>query len=81
MKRDHLAKHSYPNWHEIKDLVSIYRESEWDDAEVTVWDINEKRYKKLIFVGSSRPNEEKDTIGKIHFIIEDYDRTGHDEDE
>ena len=33
-----MSKYNYPNWHEIKDLVMIYREYEWDNAEVVVCD-------------------------------------------
>lgn len=64
--------YNYPNWHEIKDLVSIYREYEWDNAEVVVWDPKRQKRMRLIFVGSSRPDGDKP--GEINFIIDDYDK-------
>ena len=66
-----MSKYDYPNWHEIKDLVSIYREYEWDNAEVVVWDPKRQKRMRLIFVGSSRPDDEKP--GEINFIVDDYD--------
>ena len=66
-----MSMYNYPNWHEIKDLVSIYREYEWDNAEVVVWDPKRQKRMKLIFVGSSRPDGEKP--GEINFIVDDYD--------
>lgn len=63
--------YNYPNWHEIKDLVSIYREYEWDNAKVVVWDPKRQKRMRLIFVGSSRPDDEKP--GEINFIVDDYD--------
>lgn len=63
--------YNYPNWHEIKDLVSIYREYEWDNAEVVVWDPKRQKRMRLIFVGSSRPDGEKP--GEINFIVDYYD--------
>lgn len=66
-----MSMYNYPNWHEIKDLVSIYREYEWDNAEVVVWDPKRQKRMRLIFVGSSRPDGEKP--GEINFIIDDYD--------
>ena len=52
-----MSKYDYPNWHEIKDLVMIYREYEWDNAEVVVWDPERQKRMRLSFVGSSRPND------------------------
>lgn len=66
-----MSMYNYPNWHEIKDLVSIYREYEWDNAEVVVWDPKRQKRMRLIFVGSSRPDGDKP--GEINFIIDDYD--------
>ena len=66
-----MSMYNYPNWHEIKDLVSIYREYEWDNAEVVVWDPKRQKRMRLIFVGSSRPDDEKP--GEINFIVDDYD--------
>ena len=66
-----MSKYDYPNWHEIKDLVMIYREYEWDNAEVVVWDPKRQKRMRLIFVGSSRPDGEKP--GEINFIVDDYD--------
>lgn len=66
-----MSMYNYPNWHEIKDLVSIYREYEWDNAEVVVWDPKRQKRMRLIFVGSSRPDGEKP--GEINFIVDDYD--------
>lgn len=67
-----MSMYNYPNWHEIKDLVSIYREYEWDNAEVVVWDPKRQKRMRLIFVGSSRPDGEKP--GEINFIVDDYDK-------
>lgn len=67
-----MSMYNYPNWHEIKDLVSIYREYEWDNAEVVVWDPKRQKRMRLIFVGSSRPDGDKP--GKINFIVDDYDK-------
>ena len=66
-----MSMYNYPNWHEIKDLVMIYREYEWDNAEVVVWDPKRQKRMRLIFVGSSRPDGEKP--GEINFIVDDYD--------
>lgn len=66
-----MSMYNYPNWHEIKDLVSIYREYEWDNAEVVVWDPKRQKRMRLIFVGSSRPDGDKP--GEINFIVDDYD--------
>ena len=66
-----MSMYNYPNWHEIKDLVSIYREYEWDNAEVVVWDPKRQKRMRLIFVGSSRQDGEKP--GEINFIVDDYD--------
>lgn len=49
-------------WHEIKDLVSIYREDNWDKAKVTVWDPVQQKNYKLVFTGSTRGES-------IHFNI------------
>lgn len=68
-----MSKYNYPNWHEIKDLVSIYREYEWDNAEVVVWNPEEQRKYNLIFCGSSRPGVDGNERGKIHFIIRPLD--------
>ena len=67
-----MSMYNYPNWHEIKDLVSIYREYEWDNAEVVVWDPKRQKRMRLIFVGSSRPDGDKP--GEINFIVDDYDK-------
>ena len=67
-----MSMYNYPNWHEIKDLVSIYREYEWDNAEVVVWDPKRQKRMRLIFVGSSRPDGGKP--GEINFIVDDYDK-------
>ena len=67
-----MSMYNYPNWHEIKDLVSIYREYEWDNAEVVVWDPKRQKRMRLIFVGSSRPDGDK--TGEINFIVDDYDK-------
>lgn len=67
-----MSMYNYPNWHEIKDLVSIYREYEWDNAEVVVWDPKRQKRMRLIFVGSSRPDGDKP--GEINFIVTDYDK-------
>ena len=66
-----MSMYNYPNWHEIKDLVSIYREYEWDNAKVVVWDPKRQKRMRLIFVGSSRPDGDKP--GEINFIVDDYD--------
>lgn len=66
-----MSKYDYPNWHEIKDLVMIYREYEWDNAEVVVWDPKRQKRMRLSFVGSSRPNAGKP--GEINFVVTDYD--------
>ena len=66
-----MSKYNYPNWHEIKDLTSIYREYEWDNAEVVVWDPEKQKRMRLSFVGSSRPDGDKP--GEINFIVDDYD--------
>ena len=66
-----MSMYNYPNWHEIKDLGSIYREYEWDNAEVVVWDPKRQKRMRLIFVGSSRPDGDKP--GEINFIVDDYD--------
>ena len=42
-----MSKYDYPNWHEIKDLVMIYREYEWDNAEVVVWDPERQKRMRL----------------------------------
>ena len=52
-------------------MTSIYREYEWDNAEVVVWDPKRQKRMRLIFVGSSRPDGEKP--GEINFIVDDYD--------
>lgn len=69
-KHDGLAKHNYPNWHEMKDLVAIYREREWDDAEVVVWDPELQKYRKLVFCGSTRPDDEH--VGEINFTVTSF---------
>lgn len=54
-------------WHEIKDLVSIYHEYEWDKADVVIFDPETKTEYKLSFCGSSRPTENSN--GQINFIL------------
>lgn len=62
-----MAKYNYPNWHEIKDLVSLYKEPEWDDAKIVVWDPKNQCNYDLCFCGSTRPND--GNIGEINFLI------------
>lgn len=62
-----MSLYNYPNWHEIKDLVNIYREGIWDNAEVVVWDPIKRRKVNLVFVGSTRPG--LNTKGLINFVI------------
>lgn len=66
-----MSMYKYPNWHEIKDLVMIYKEWEWDNAEVKVWDPVRQKHMRLTFTGSERPHDGE--IGKIHFNVYDID--------
>ena len=67
-----MSKYNYPNWHEIKDLVMIYNEPEWDNAEVVVWDPAQKKHFNLVFCGSAKEDEGPN---KIHFIISEKEET------
>lgn len=49
------------NFHELKDIVTIYSQTPdgkfdntWDKAEIKVWNPNEQREMKLYFTGSSK---------------------------
>lgn len=71
-----MSKYNYPNWHEIKDLVSIYREDEWDNAKIVVWEPSRQKEYSLVFCGSSRPSE--DEIGTINFTLVPTNPTWYD---
>ena len=53
------------DFHDLKDIVMIYSSDsdgkpsyEWEHADIAVWDPKRQRKGKLIFTGSSRPENE-----------------------
>lgn len=71
-----MDRYEYTSWHEIKDHVMIYSEPEWDDARVMIWDPINKKELRLVFCGSTRPDDNHDlysgnseTRGEINFVV------------
>lgn len=62
-----MSKYNYSNWHEIKDLATIYSAPEWDSAKVCVWNPRTQKNYDLMFCGSTRPHDSQ--VGQIQFII------------
>ena len=53
------------DFHDLKDIVMIYSSDnegkpsyEWEHADIAVWDPKRQRKGKLIFTGSSKPENE-----------------------
>lgn len=64
--------------HDLKDIVMIYSspdaKADWDDADIVVWSPEEQKEYRLVFCGSTRPEDghtilDETGYGKINFVI------------